>query len=160
MHGRRQKMKKSKMDSQAWARENPIVPAYPIKACPIATSLGVIGRKWCLLIIRDIAMRKEHRFTEFLRSVQGITRRVLSIRLRELEAEGLIERTVDKRQKPAKITWDLTEKGWDTLPILMSYFGFGSKWYPRSVFRDKKAKELVEIFPQRQLRGSYVNLEV
>jgi DNA-binding HxlR family transcriptional regulator len=148
------------MEFGKWIEENPILPSVPIVACPIATTLGVLGRKWSLLILRDIAMRKEERFTELLRSVEGITRRVLSMRLRELESEGLIMRSVDKSKKPSRITWDLTEKGWDALPILMSYFAFGSKWYSRKVFKDKKEKEMVELFPQKQLRHSFVNLEV
>jgi DNA-binding HxlR family transcriptional regulator len=143
-----------------WIRENAIVPTVPIEACPIATTLQVVGKKWSLLIVRDIAMEKQTRFTELLRSVEGITKRVLSMRLRELEKEGIVMRTVNRSTKPATIKWELTDKGWDALPILMSFFGFGAKWYSRSVFRDKKPKELVELFPQKQLRSTYVNLQV
>ncbi len=143
-----------------WVEENPLIPSVPIASCPIATTLGVLGKKWSLLILRDISMRKERRFTELLNSVNGITRRVLSMRLHELEEEGIIKRSVDKSERPFKIRWQLTNKGWDALPILMSYFAFGSKWYARNVYSDKKPREVEEVFPQRQLRQSFVNLEI
>jgi DNA-binding HxlR family transcriptional regulator len=95
---------KANLEHGKWIVENPIVPSFPISACPIATSLGVLGRKWSLLILRDIAMRKEQRFTELLKSVDGITRRVLSMRLRELESEGIIVRSVDKTKRPLRIS--------------------------------------------------------
>jgi DNA-binding HxlR family transcriptional regulator len=137
-----------------------MIPGVLISNCPIATTMGALGRKWSLLILRDIGMRKQQRFTDLLKSVDEITRRVLSMRLQELEEEGMIHKTVDKNSRPFKIRWDLTEKDWDALPILMSYVAFGSKWYPRTIFPDQKPKEVREVFPQKQLKGTYVNLEI
>src|SRR5271155_2834728 len=65
--------------------EAPLLPAVEFKVCPIKASLGVLGRKWTLLILRDIGFRKIGRFNELLRSVSGLTPRVLSMRLSELE---------------------------------------------------------------------------
>ena len=123
-----------------------LVPAVPIANCPIATSLGVLGRKWTILILRDMAMMKKERFSEILRSTPGLTPRVLSNRLRELEREGMIER-VEKRKGPNFVRWSLTEKGTDTIPILMRFAAFGSKWYADVVFEDQKPKKLREIYP-------------
>jgi hypothetical protein len=61
---------------------------------------------------------------------------------------------------PRVVRRNLTEKGWDTLPILMSYVAFGSKWFGSVVFADGKPREIKNIYPQENLRGTYVNIEV
>ena len=73
------------------------------------------------------------------------------MRLKELEREGLIE-CADKNKSPMWIRWRLTEKGKDTLPILMQLVAFGSKWYSDVVFEDKRPRKLHEIFPQPEAR--------
>ncbi|HEV2390526.1 MAG TPA: helix-turn-helix domain-containing protein [Nitrososphaerales archaeon] len=123
-----------------------LTPAVPIANCPIATSLGVLGRKWTILILRDMTMMKKERFSEILRSTPGLTPRVLSNRLRELEREGMIAR-VEKRKGPNFVRWTVTEKGKDTIPILMRFAAFGSKWYADVVFEDRAPKRLREIYP-------------
>jgi DNA-binding HxlR family transcriptional regulator len=135
--------------SEARQGENPsdlLTPAVPIKNCPIATSLGVLGRKWTILILRDISMMKMERFNQLLKATPGLTPRILSHRLSELEKEGMIER-VEKRKGPNFVRWRLTEKGNDTIPILMRFSAFGSKWYADEVFEDKTPKRLREIYP-------------
>jgi DNA-binding HxlR family transcriptional regulator len=69
------------------------------------------------------------------------------MRLKELEKEGFIECSEEKRS-PMMVRWELTEKGKDTMPILMQLTAFGSKWYSDVVFEDKKPRMLKEIFPQ------------
>jgi DNA-binding HxlR family transcriptional regulator len=103
-----------------------------------------------MLILRDIGMRNIQRFNRLLVSVGGITPRVLSQRLRELEQEGYIE-CIEKRS-PMLVRWGLTEKGKDTLPILMSFIAFGSKWYADEVFEDKKPRTLSDLFKTPQAR--------
>ena len=122
-----------------------LIPAVPLKNCPIATSFGVLGKKWTILIIRDISMRKIQRFSELLRSIRGLTPRILSMRLKELEKEGFIERT-EERRNPKLVRWDLT-KG-RTLPILMQFVAFGSKWYAERVFEDQTPRSLKEVYPK------------
>jgi DNA-binding HxlR family transcriptional regulator len=117
------------------------------KNCPIRVSLGVLGKKWTLLILRDIAFLKIDRFNQILRSVPGLTSRVLIMRLHELEESGLIEPIVMK-DKPKVVRWVLTEKGKDTIPILMSFISFGAKWYSDVVFEDKRARTVNELFPE------------
>jgi DNA-binding HxlR family transcriptional regulator len=142
-----------------WMPGTPMVPAAPMVACPIQTSLGFLGKKWAILILREMVMRNVDRFSELLRSIDGLTPRILSVRLKELEEEGVIMKNSDEKH-PSIVRWKLTEKGWDALPILMSLFAFGSKWYPQTVFADGKARELVELYPQRNLRDQYVNLKL
>jgi DNA-binding HxlR family transcriptional regulator len=131
--------------------EDMLLPQVRFIECPIKTSLGVLGKKWTMLIIRDIGFRGIDRFNRLLESIPGLTPRVLSMRLKELEREGLIECTEEKRS-PMMVLWRLTEKGKDTLPILMQLTAFGSKWHADVVFEDKMPRKLIEIFPQPEAR--------
>jgi len=133
------------MKSKIW--EKPLLPSVAFKNCPIRTSLGVLGKKWTLLVLRDIAFLKIDRFNQILRSIPGLTPRVLVLRLRELEENGLIESVVIQ-QSPRLVRWVLTEMGWDTIPTLMCLISFGAKWYPEAVFADKKPRTVEELFPK------------
>ncbi len=136
-----------------------MIPAVPFTNCPIATSLGVLGKKWTILIIRDIGMRKMERFSELLKGAQGITPRVLSQRLKELEGAGMIER-IKNEKSPRLVRWGLTEMGWDTLPVLMAYTAFGSKWYSSVVIEDGVPREMRQVYPQTGLKKYIVNLDI
>ncbi|MDQ6862818.1 MAG: helix-turn-helix transcriptional regulator [Thermoproteota archaeon] len=131
--------------------EGVILPQVRFIECPIKTSLGVLGKKWTILIIRDIGFLKIVRFNRLLESIPGLTPRVLSMRLRQLEKEGFIE-CADEKRSPMRVLWRLTGKGKDTLPILMQLVAFGSKWYADVVFEDKMPRKLNEIFPQPEAR--------
>ena len=131
--------------------DSAIWPQIKFVRCPIKTSLGVLGKKWTLLILRDIGFLKIVRFNRILESIPGLTPRVLSMRLRELEDEGFIECVGGKRQ-PTMVVWRLTEKGRDTMPILIQLTAFGSKWYSDVVFEDKRPRTVNEIFPQPEAR--------
>lgn len=123
-----------------------MLPSVQFKYCPIQTSLGVLGKKWTLLILRDIAFLKVQRFNQILRTLPGLTPRVLIMRLNELEETGLIEPVIIQK-RPKLVRWYLTQKGKDTVPILMSFISYGSKWYPDVVFEDKKPRTARELFP-------------
>ena len=142
-----------------WVKGSPIPPAADIASCPIQASLGVLGKKWTMLVLRDMAMKKAERFSDLMRSIPGITPRALSMRLKELEQSGIIRR-IDDRRSPRFVKWNLTDKGWDTLPILLTYVAFGSKWFASTVFVDRKPREINEIYPQENLKPLYVNIEV
>ena len=128
-----------------------IRPQVKIVNCPIKTSLGVLGKKWTMLIIRDIGFLKIKRFNRILESIPGLTPRVLSMRLKELEREGIIKCREDRNDQVI-VLWSLTEKGEDILPILLMLTAFGSKWYPEFVFEDKKPRRLDEVFSQPETR--------
>jgi DNA-binding HxlR family transcriptional regulator len=123
--------------------------------CPVQASLGVLGRKWSLLILRNIELFGKHRFNEMLKVTPGLTRRVLSMRLKELEKEGFIEVRESGRNF---LKWDLTEKGEDVLPILMTFAQFGSKWYAEQVFSDKVPRALSDIFEESYIHQVMRNL--
>ena len=120
-------------------------PDVKFQMCPIKASMGVLGRKWAMLVLRDIGFRKIDRFNRLLESIPGLTPRVLSMRLKELEQDGIIEKT-ENGTIPTSVRWTLTEKGRDTLPILMRFIAFGSKWYANEVFEDKTPRSIQEIF--------------
>ena len=128
--------------------EEALVPTVPFKNCPIRTSLGVLGKKWTMLIMRDIGFLKVDRFNEIMRTLPGLTPRVLSMRLRELKKNGFVKE-IEVQRKPKLVRWGLTNKGRDTLPILMSFIAFGSKWYSGVVFQDKQPRTPEELFPKR-----------
>ncbi len=111
--------------------------------CPVQETLGVLGKKWALIILRNIAIYKIQRFNEILKFTPGLNRRTLSMRLDELRDEGIIE-VAEKGKNFAR--WEVTQKGQDVLPILMSILNYGIKWHADRVFPDKKARKLDDIF--------------
>lgn len=142
-----------------WEKGTAIVPNGPICDCPIQATLGLLGRKWTMLVLRDIAMRDMGRYSQLMKGIPGITPRMLSSRLKELEKQGMIVKTANRDSRKA-VVWKPTEKGWDALPILFSYTAFGTKWFASHVFEDGKPREMREIYPQRNLKNLYVNLDV
>src|SRR5437667_133602 len=130
----------------------PPVPVVPFKNCPIATSLGVLGRKWSLLIIRDIGWKRADRFNGLLRSIPGLTPRMLALRLGELEDADMI-RKVEEHHSPKLVRWALTKKGEDIMPVLMRLVAFGSQWFPERVFEDAQPRSLAELYPGWEWRG-------
>jgi DNA-binding HxlR family transcriptional regulator len=126
-------------------------PTVKFKNCPIEVAMTVLGKKWTVLILRDIALFKINRFNKLRRSTPGLTPRVLVMRLHELEKSGLIK-AVTIKEKPRLVEWVLTEKGQDTVPILMSIIAFGSKWYPDKVFYDNKPRTISEIYGTNLLK--------
>jgi DNA-binding HxlR family transcriptional regulator len=90
--------------------------------CPVARSLEVIGEKWSLLIVRDL-LRGPQRFTDLLRYLGGITPKWLTLRLRDLEEAGIVER----EQQPGRreVWYRLTEKGRELAPVIESLAVWG-----------------------------------
>jgi DNA-binding HxlR family transcriptional regulator len=139
-----------KGEEESEIRDDAILPSVSFAKCPIKISAGLLGKKWTMIIIRNIGFRKIQRFNRLLESTAGISPRVLSQRLKELEQEGYIE-IVEKRS-PMMVRWTLTEKGEDTLPILMSFIAFASKWYADEVFEDRTPRNLSELYTSPQAR--------
>lgn len=90
----------------------------PRSSCPQSLALEVIGDKWTMLIIRDMAIVGKHYFREFLQSKEKIASNILSTRLSQLEDEGIIYKKSDSSHKQ-KIRYLLTQKGIDLFPILI-----------------------------------------
>jgi DNA-binding HxlR family transcriptional regulator len=105
-----------------WRRANP-APPVPEDGDPLGHSVQHLGKKWTLLLLRDLAFLKLTRFSEFLNHNRGLTPRVLSRRLREMQAEGLIVRTGRGR----RVTYSITHRGEDAVFILLAYLRYGQK---------------------------------
>ena len=114
--------------------------------CPVQASLGILGKKWTFLIIREISTYGRDRFSRLLKALPGIPRKVLATRLGELELEGFIQKYVEKSVPPRVVKWSLTEKGVDAVRVAMMLAGFGSRWYADTVFDDKRPRKMHEIF--------------
>jgi len=103
-------------------------------------------------VLRDIGILGVDRFNRILDSIPGLTPRVLSMRLKELEKEGFIK-CIEKEKPPMVVVrWALTEKGRDILPILLQYTAFGSKWHADVVFEDKTPRKLNEVFGPKAMK--------
>ncbi len=131
--------------------EEPILPQIPFETCPIRASLGVLGRKWACLVLRDVAFFGDMSFTRLLRNNPGMTPRVLSMRLRDLREEGLIVRMVGSRN-PRDIRYQLAAKGRDAIPILTAFIQYGMRHHADRVFEDRKPRALGDVFPGQQDR--------
>lgn len=118
---------------------------YRFTECPLQMSLGVLGKKWALLVLRNIGAYKIDRFNRLLQSLHGIAPRVLSTRLKELAEAGLIARVV-RQKSPMIVRWALTEKGIDAFVIEMMLVAYESKWHADRVFFDGKPRKLGELF--------------
>ena len=94
--------------------------------CPVETTLKLIGNKWKVLIIRDL-LTGTKRFNELMKSVSGISQKVLTSNLRTMENDGLIERKVYP-QVPPKVEYTLTHTGYSLKPILDSMFSWGMEY--------------------------------
>jgi DNA-binding HxlR family transcriptional regulator len=99
-------------------------------ACPIATTLDVVGDKWSLLIVRDLVMGKT-RFSEFLASPENVTTNILADRLKRLESEGLVDRTL-YQERPNRYAYRLTEKGRALVPVLQAICRWANDWRPET----------------------------
>ena len=96
--------------------------------CPIANSLDILGDKWTLLVIRDLALGKR-RYQEFISSPENIASNILADRLKQLEASGLVTRRA-YQQNPARYEYVLTKKGKDLRPVLKTLIVWGQKHLP------------------------------
>ena len=94
--------------------------------CPVEYTVSIISDKWKVLIIRDL-LEKEKRDSELMKSVVGISDKVLAKNLRELEQDGIINRKV-YAVVPPKVEYSLTEKGQELKQILKEMEKFGLKY--------------------------------
>ena len=100
-------------------------------ACPVATTVALIGSKWKLLIIRNLLARP-WRFNELKKDLEGISQKVLTDSLRSMEADGIISRTVYP-EVPPRVEYALSDLGESMRPIMDAMEIWGTAY--------KKSKE-------------------
>src|ERR671933_1592255 len=98
----------------------------PNRDCPVCRTADIVCGKWTLLIVRDLAESRA-RFCELERSLGGISPRTLSLRLRALEEEGIVERRTYP-EVPPRVEYELTEKGRALLPLIDDMRRYGREW--------------------------------
>jgi DNA-binding HxlR family transcriptional regulator len=118
---------------------------YGMKCCPINNSIKMIGKKFALHILRNMILLKQKRFSQFLGSIEGISTKTLSIRLHEMEKEGLITREVIST-KPVQIEYSLTKKGEMFEPVLKLLGEFSVMYEPAVIFKDGKPRGPEGVF--------------
>ncbi len=92
--------------------------------CPAELALRVMRGRWKLAILRELLIGMR-RFSDLNRSVVGVSAKVLTQQLRELEADGVLERTVYP-EVPPRVEYRLSERGWDLVPVLKSLHAWGA----------------------------------
>ena len=97
-----------------------------LPACPVEITMGLIGDKWKVLIIRDL-LTGTKRFGELKKSLDGITQKVLTNNLRQMESSGLILRKV-YAEVPPKVEYSLSNTGLSLKPILDSMVKWGNEY--------------------------------
>jgi DNA-binding HxlR family transcriptional regulator len=97
------------------------------KDCTIYRTVGFISKRWSLLILLALHRNKK-RYTEIKKELRTITPKMLSQRLKELEAENLISKKIDTNKFPVKCEYALTESGEDFINIIMDIKQWALKW--------------------------------
>lgn len=95
-------------------------------ACPVETTLMIIGDKWKVLILRDL-MNGTMRFGELKRSIGHVSQKVLTAQLRDMEEKGLVSRKV-YAEVPPRVEYTLTETGYSLKPILDAMYAWGESY--------------------------------
>ncbi len=104
------------------------MPRLVYQQDPIRESLKALGAKWTLLILRDVGFLRLNRFGRIRQNNPGLTARVLSRRLRDMQREGLVERNAKK----TVVTYSLTPRGEDAIYILLALLRYGLKYHAPS----------------------------
>lgn len=97
-----------------------------LPACPVETTLTLIGDKWKVLILRDL-MPGTKRFGELKKSIDTVSQKVLTAQLRDMEANGLVNREV-YAEVPPRVEYSLTEFGQSLKPILDAMWNWGEDY--------------------------------
>ncbi len=110
--------------------------------CPVLATAQIVSGKWTLVMLRDLA-EGPCRFTELQRSLAGISPRTLSIRLRALEDEGIVERR-EFAEMPPRVEYRLTPKGAALAPIVDAMRHYGSRWLAEDCADGEEPARLLE----------------
>lgn len=100
--------------------------AKNLPACPVETTLTLIGNKWKVLILRDL-LPGTKRFGELKKSLDSVSQKVLTAQLRDMEADGLVTRTVYP-EVPPRVEYSLTDLGMSLQPVLNSLQSWGESY--------------------------------
>jgi DNA-binding HxlR family transcriptional regulator len=94
--------------------------------CPIQFVVDLLGNKWSILLLREL-FDGDRRTNELLKALPGISSKTLTLRLRDLETHGLVERRV-YAEIPPHVEYSLTDKGKQIQPVMTAMHQLGSQW--------------------------------
>ncbi len=117
-----------------------------MKCCPINNTFKLIGKKFTVLILRNMINGKQSRFNQLLNSIEKSNPKTLSTRLREMERLGLIKRKVYSDERPIRVEYSLTQKGLALQPILDMMAAYSMKYCSKDIFKDAKPREFKDIY--------------
>ena len=120
------------------------------KACPVDTAFKIMGKKFTIHIMRNMSLLGQSRFNQFLESIENINPKTLSVRLREMEKDGLISRKIYP-ETPPRVEYTITEKGKALKPIIMAMAEFSMKYCANDVFKDGKPRTLKQVFGSKRI---------
>lgn len=106
--------------------------------CPIAYGLDIIGDRWSLLVIRDIMIKGNKTYSDFLEAEEGIASNILNDRLKKLTSLGILDKSRDPHNRRSFI-YELTEKGQDLAPLVIEMV----IWSGKHDTRDNASKEVL-----------------
>ena len=101
-----------------------------LPACPVETTLTLIGNKWQVLILRDLNLHGTMRFKELQRSIGKVSQKVLTSNLRAMEESGIVHREVFA-EVPPRVEYSLTELGSTLRPVLDAMWAWGESYKER-----------------------------
>ena len=100
--------------------------SYGIGDCPVARTLDLIGERWTVLLLRDLLLHGPRRFQDFQTSLPGVAPNILSARLKAMEDNGLVRRSLYS-DRPPRLEYVLTDKGKSLGPIVKAMREWGNK---------------------------------
>ena len=95
--------------------------------CPVATTVQLIGNKWKLLILRNLIYNNRQRFTDFIKTIPAISKKVLTDNLRALEDDGIVEREVFA-EVPPRVEYSMSPLGKSLKPVLDAMKEWGTDY--------------------------------
>jgi DNA-binding HxlR family transcriptional regulator len=111
--------------------------------CPVDCTFNLIGKKFTIHILRNMIILGHTRFNEF-ETIEGINPKTLTVRLKEMLENDLIERKVYPGI-PVRVEYFVTEKGKSVLPILEQMLAFSMKYAPEQVFADAMPRSFKDV---------------
>jgi DNA-binding HxlR family transcriptional regulator len=117
-----------------------------MKSCPIENTFKIIGKKFTVLILRNMINGRQNRFNQLLNSIEQGNPKTLTIRLKEMEKTGLIKRKVHYHETPVRIEYYPTEKGLALQPILDMMAAYSMQYCSKDIFKDAKPRDFKEVY--------------
>lgn len=120
--------------------------------CGVAKALDVVGERWTLLLVRDLLLGGR-RFSDLLAAMPGLTPNLLSRRLKQMQADGLVEQ---RRLPPphASTVYELTELGRELEPVVLALGRFGARWLTQPSHEDRIDPRWAMVSLKRRYLGS------